>query len=418
MVAISRASITVRASGPPRARANSSECRTSSTRDPASLEATPSTPRPTATPASRRSLARAMPEPSRALEDGQCATEVPVAASLAMSASSRWTAWASQTSGPSQSDLLGVVDRAAAELLQAERVLVLRLAQVRVHPDLVGAGQRGRLAQQVAGDGEGRARRQADPQHRAGRGVVVAVDGVLAGGEDGVDLLDHVVRRQAAVALPQVHGAAGRVEAEPDGAGRVDRGAEHVAAGVREDVVMVGRRRAAGLGQPAEGADGRRPRGVLVDAAPDRVERGEPAEQRRVDRQAAGRPLVEVVVDVDEAGRQHAVAAVDPAGALGPAGAGPEPTWVMTPCSTTTWPRSCRVPAGSTVTTVHPSMTTERVLIQDLPRQGRRADVHRAAVRGRMPVQSSGWALAAPAARRTKAACLFWPDGCRFRQGL
>ena len=46
-----------------------------------------------------------MPEPSRALEDGQCAAEVPVAAILAIEASSSQTAWAYQTSGPSQPTL-------------------------------------------------------------------------------------------------------------------------------------------------------------------------------------------------------------------------------------------------------------------------------------------------------------------------
>ena len=44
-----------------------------------------------------------MPEPSRALDDGQCATLVPLAAIAAMAASSSQTAWAYQTSGPSQS---------------------------------------------------------------------------------------------------------------------------------------------------------------------------------------------------------------------------------------------------------------------------------------------------------------------------
>ncbi len=68
----------------------------------ASLDAAPSTPSPTGTPASRRSRTRAIPAPSRALEDGQCATPVPVAAIEAMAASSRWIPWPNQTSGPSQ----------------------------------------------------------------------------------------------------------------------------------------------------------------------------------------------------------------------------------------------------------------------------------------------------------------------------
>ena len=45
---------------------------------------------------------RAMPAPSRALDVGQCATPVPVAASFSMAASSKWMPCASQTSSPSQ----------------------------------------------------------------------------------------------------------------------------------------------------------------------------------------------------------------------------------------------------------------------------------------------------------------------------
>ena len=63
--------------GPPTARANSTEWRSSSTREAASLEAAPSTPSPTGTPPSRRSRVRQMPAPSRALDDGQCAMPVP-----------------------------------------------------------------------------------------------------------------------------------------------------------------------------------------------------------------------------------------------------------------------------------------------------------------------------------------------------
>ena len=103
IVASSSASRTASACGPPRARANSRACRASSISEQASLLAAPSTPRPTGTPAARRSAVRAMPAPSRALDDGQCATPVPVSASFLMAGSSKWMPWASQTSSPSQS---------------------------------------------------------------------------------------------------------------------------------------------------------------------------------------------------------------------------------------------------------------------------------------------------------------------------
>ena len=50
------------------------------------------------------------------------------------------------------------------------------------------------------------------------------------GGEDRVDLLHHVVRRQPAPAPAEVHRAAGRQEAQADGARGLDLGAEQVAA--------------------------------------------------------------------------------------------------------------------------------------------------------------------------------------------
>ena len=69
---------------------------------PDSLEAVPSTPRPTGTPAASMSGTRAMPAARRALEDGQCATPVPVRAKAAMSESFMWTQCAIHTSSPSQ----------------------------------------------------------------------------------------------------------------------------------------------------------------------------------------------------------------------------------------------------------------------------------------------------------------------------
>ena len=120
----------------------------------------------------------------------------------------------------------------------------------------------------------------------------------------------------------------------PTRPGRVDLGAEQVAAVVREDVVVVGGRRAAGLRQPGQGAGGRGPGDVGVEPAPDRVERGQPLEQRAVDGEAAGHPLVEVVVGVDEARRDQAAAAVDPAALTCSSGARPAPTAMILLSST------------------------------------------------------------------------------------
>ena len=83
-------------------RANSIAWRASFTICAPSLLALPSTPSPTATPASSRRRTGAMPEASRMLLQGQCATPVRLAAKRLMPASSSRTQWACQTSGPSQ----------------------------------------------------------------------------------------------------------------------------------------------------------------------------------------------------------------------------------------------------------------------------------------------------------------------------
>jgi len=66
-----------------------------------------------------------------------------------------------------------------------------------------------------------------------GRGVVVPADRLLTRGQDGVDVLDDAVGRQAAVGFAAVHAAAGRVEAQADAPGGRDGRAEQVAAVAR-----------------------------------------------------------------------------------------------------------------------------------------------------------------------------------------
>ena len=58
-------------------RATSSAWRSSPPSSPASLDAAPSTPRPTGAPARTSGTTGAIPAPSRAFDDGQCATPVP-----------------------------------------------------------------------------------------------------------------------------------------------------------------------------------------------------------------------------------------------------------------------------------------------------------------------------------------------------
>ena len=204
------------------------------------------------------------------------------------------------------------LERAHAEALEAEALLVARLGQVGVQPHAARPRELGRVAHQLRRDRERRGRGQGDPDHGAGRGVVEAVDGGGARGQDRVTVLDDVVGRQPAVGRAEVHPAATRVEAQPDPPRRVDLDGEQVARLAREDVVVVGRRRAARAG---EGGERRRGGGVDrrgVDLRPHGIEGGEPLEQRRVLGVTARGRLVEVVVAVDESGRgQHPARVVD-----------------------------------------------------------------------------------------------------------
>ena len=165
---------------------------------PASLEAAPSTPSPTGTPASSRSRrgdAGAQPGVGRrAVRHAGAGRAEP-----ATSPVERWTACASHTSSPEPAELVEVLDRRAAEPLAAELLLVQRLGEVGVQAHAERRASAADSVISVGGDRERRARRERDPHHRPGRGVVEPVDRVLGGGQDRVEVLDHGVGRQAAL---------------------------------------------------------------------------------------------------------------------------------------------------------------------------------------------------------------------------
>ena len=136
-----------------------------------------------------------------------------------------------------------VLDRAAAVQLEAVLLLVARLGQVRVQDEAVPPRQHRRLLHQPAGRGERRARRDGD----ADEAVVVLERGEPLGvGEHGVDLLDERVRRQPALRLAEVHGAARRDDAHAELARRPHLGFDEAGLPARKDVVVVEDRRAAG----------------------------------------------------------------------------------------------------------------------------------------------------------------------------
>ena len=208
-------------------------------------------------------------------------------------------------------ELLQVLDRPHAELLEAERLLLDRLGHVGVQPHAALAGKRSRLGHQLARDAERRTGRQRDPAHRARLRLVELVQRGLVRLEDRVAVLDDAVRRQPALRDAQVHRAATRVEADAELARGLDLDRQQVAGAVREDVVMIRRGRAARAQQRGEPGARRGALHTPIDARPHRIQLDQPLEQRRLLRQPARRVLVEVVMAVDQARRRQAPAGVD-----------------------------------------------------------------------------------------------------------
>ena len=173
------------------------------------------------------------------------------------------------------------------------------------------AGQFGCAGHQLPGHRERRTRADRDLDARIGGRVVVGVDRGFGCEQRGFGVLDDPVRREAALADASVHRAAHQVQARADPVGGLDQRGYLVAAVAGEDVVVVGDGGAAGQREPRHARGGCRVGDLGVEPAPDRVQRDQPLEQGRVLRVAAGRPLVEVVVGVDETGRDQAAACVD-----------------------------------------------------------------------------------------------------------
>jgi hypothetical protein len=92
-------------------------------------------------------------------------------------------------------------------------------------------------------------------------------------GEDVVEVLDEVVRREAAARLAHVHGAARGDDTDADVLRRLQLRLDEAVAAAREDVVVVEDRRRAREGELAEPGAGGRVLGLGVDPPPDGVER-------------------------------------------------------------------------------------------------------------------------------------------------
>jgi hypothetical protein len=168
-----------------------------------------------------------------------------------------------------------------------------------------------RLLHQAPGDRERRAGSDRDLDTRACARLVESAGQALGLGEHRVELLHEVVGREAAVGLPEIHRSARCDDAEAELAGGLDLGLDQTLTPAREHVVVVEDRRAAGESELRESGARRCVLRFRVEARPDRIELTQPGEEVGLLRAGARERLEEVVVGVDEPGRDERALEVD-----------------------------------------------------------------------------------------------------------
>ena len=151
-----------------------------------------------------------MPAPSRAFELGQWATPVPVSPKRATSRSLRCTQWASHTSSPSQPSCsrYSTGRQPNCSRQNASSSTVSARWVCRRTPRRRASSAVSRISSPVTENGEHGA--SATRSIAPGRRVVEAGQRVLAGGQDRVAVLDHLVGRQAAAASGRGPSSRGR----------------------------------------------------------------------------------------------------------------------------------------------------------------------------------------------------------------
>ena len=189
---------------------------------------------------------------------GQWATPVPVLANRAMSLSREVDAVGAPDVVGEPAEPVEVLDRAAAVELEAVRLLLEGLGEVGVQRQAEPAGERRRLLHQPARDRERRARRDGELHPRARARLVQQRGEPLGLGEHGVEVLDELVGREAAVGDAEIHRAARGDDPHADLARRLHLGLDQALAAAREDVVVVEDGRAAGERELGEARCGRR----------------------------------------------------------------------------------------------------------------------------------------------------------------
>ena len=210
-----------------------------------------------------------------------------------------------------------VLDGRAAVELHAVRLLLHGLGEVRVERQAELAGKRRRLGHELLRDRERRARRHRDLDARAGPLLVQLGDEALGVRQHRVDVLDQLVGREPAVGLTEIHRAARGDDPHAELARRLHLRLDQARAAAREDVVVVEDGRAAGERELGEARAGGGVLGLRVDPRPDRIELAEPCEEVGLLRAGSREGLVEVVMRVDEAGRDDRAAQVDALVGLG-----------------------------------------------------------------------------------------------------
>ena len=161
-----------------------------------------------------------------------------------------------------------------------------------------------------------------------------------------VEVLDERVRRQPAVRLAEIHRAARRDEPQPQLAGGLQLGLDETRHASREDVVVVEHRRAARESQLRQARARSRVLHLVVEPGPHRIQRLQPGEEVGILRTGPREALVEVMVGVDEPGRDDRAVQV-----LSGPRRSPLPAATTRPSSICSQPERCSVPASSIVTT-------------------------------------------------------------------
>ena len=252
-----------------------------------------------------------MPAPRRPLELGQCATPVPVSPKRAISSAFRWTQCASQTSSPSQPRssryCTGRTPKRSTQKTSSSSVSarwVCRRTPRRRASCAVSAissgvtekGEHGASAMRTMAPGAGSWKRSMAASLAAR--IASRSSTTSSGGRPPSDCPRSMDPRHGWKRTPRPRAASISTSSRSP-------------APAREDVVVVGRGRAARARERRQpGARGGRLH-LVVDVGPHRIELDEPLEERRLLREPARGPLVEVVVAVDEARRGETAAAVD-----------------------------------------------------------------------------------------------------------